>query len=103
MLILWGFGIAAVPLGSLATLPGWVWLAFGLGAVNVGLGVYGLRRRRWLGPMFAALYLVAFAFVAVGPMTGVDVYPAAGAVCLTVLSVGAAILYRLGERDGRLE
>ena len=97
-LIAWGVALAAMPLGALDRMPSWIWVAFGLGAVNLGIGIYGLRRRCWLGPMFAALYIVAFGLVAVGPLTGVDVYPTTGFLCLTVLSVGAAILHRLGPR-----
>ena len=96
ILIVWGLAIAAIPLARLAELPNWSWLAWGIAAVNLGLGVWALRRRRWLEPMFAALYLLAFAMVAVGPLTSLDIYPTAGVICLCVLSVGAAILHRMG-------
>lgn len=99
-LILWGLALAAIPFVRIRELPPWVWLGWGVAAANIGIGIWGLWRGRWLGPMFAALYLLAICLVAAGPLTGVDIYPAAGVLCLTVLSVGAAILHRLGRRAG---
>jgi hypothetical protein len=97
MVILWGLGIAAIPLRRFDVLPTWVWLAWGLAAVTVGLGVWGLRTRRWIVPMFAALYLLAFSLVAAAMLTDLDDYAVAGVICITVLSVGGAILHRLGQ------
>ncbi|MCR9245617.1 MAG: hypothetical protein NXI31_11340 [bacterium] len=94
-IILWGLAIAATPLSSLDRMPSWIWIAFGAGALNIVIGIVGLRRGAWLGPMFTALYALAFCMVLAGALTGVDAYPTTGVLCLTVLSVGAAILHRM--------
>jgi hypothetical protein len=73
------------------------WVGIGVGVLSLALAFWGRRRRLWLQPLFAAMYLLALAMVLAGLLTDLDVYAVGGIVSLIVLSVGACLLVRLGE------
>jgi peptidoglycan/LPS O-acetylase OafA/YrhL len=97
-LLLWGLVLIGLSVPFAFDGKSWVVAPFAVGGITAGLGVFGLRRREWVRPLFAALYLLAIGCVVVGPLTDIDIYPAAGCISLCVLSVGSAILHRLGPR-----
>ena len=57
-----------------------------------------MRQSQLIDILIERRWLLAFAMIGVGPLTSLDIYPTAGVICLCVLSVGAAILHRMGPR-----